>query len=75
MQNKQSNARDQLDQLLVPKGGGGGRGVITMLIWMKKHEDKEQDNTLKHESPRRINHKATPNKNSTGTTALERSVA
>ena len=32
--------------------------------------------TLKHEAPRSINHKATQNdKNNTGTTALERSVA
>ena len=45
-------------------------GVIT-----KKHEDKEQGKTLKHEAPRSMNHKATQNKNNTGTTALERSVA
>ena len=38
-----------------------------MLKGMKKHEDKEQSKTIKHE--------ATPNKNNTGTTALERSVA
>ena len=43
-----------------------------MLKEMKKHEDKEQGKTLKHETPRSINHKATQNKNNTGTTALER---
>ena len=42
---------------------------------MKKHEDKEHGNTLKHEAPRSIKHKATQNKNNTGTTALERPVA
>ena len=35
---------------------------------VKKHEDKEQGKT-KHEAPRSINHKATQNKNITGTTA------
>ena len=40
---------------------------------MKKHEDKRAN--LKHEAPRSMNHKATQNKNNTGTTALERSVA
>ena len=49
--------------------------MITMLIGMKKHEDKEHGKTLKHEAPRSINHKATQNKNSTETIALERSVA
>ena len=38
-----------------------------MLKGMKKHEDKEQGKT-KHEAPRNINHKATQNKNNTGTT-------
>ena len=42
---------------------------------MTKHEDKEDGKTLKREAPRSINHKATQNKNNTGTTALERSVA
>ena len=46
-----------------------------MLKGMKKHEDKEHVTTLKHEAPRSINHKATQNKNNTGTIALERSVA
>ena len=36
---------------------------------------KEHGNTLKHEEPRSINHKATQNKNKTRTTALEWSVA
>ena len=30
---------------------------------------------IKHETPRSVNHKATQNKNDTGTTVLERSVA
>ena len=46
-----------------------------MLKGMKKHEDKEHVTTLKHEAPRSINHKATQNKNNTGTIAIERSVA
>ena len=46
-----------------------------MLKGMTKHDDKEHGKTLKHEAPRSINHKATQNKNNTGTTALERSVA
>ena len=46
--------------------------AITMLKEMKKHEDKEHGKTLKHETPRSINYKATQNKNTTGTTALER---
>ena len=46
-----------------------------MLKGIKKHEDKEHEKTLKHEAPRSISHKATQNKNNTGTTALERSVA
>ena len=46
-----------------------------MLIGMKKHEDKEQGKTIKREVLRSINHKATQNKNNTGTTALEWSVA
>ena len=33
-----------------------------MLKVMTKHEDKEPGKTLKHEAPRRINHKATQNK-------------
>ena len=49
--------------------------VITMLKGMKKHEDKEQGKTIKHEALRSINRKATQNKNNIGITALERSVA
>ena len=49
--------------------------VITILKGMTKHMDKEHMNTLKHKAPRSINHKATQDKNNTGTTALERSVA
>ena len=45
--------------------------MITMLKRLTKHENKEQGET-KHEAPRSINHKALQNKNSTGTTALER---
>ena len=44
-----------------------------MLKGMTKHEDKEHGKTLEYEAPRRINHKATQNKNNTGTTALEQS--
>ena len=57
-----------IDQFPLPQG------VITMLKGPKKHEDKEQGKT-KHEAPGSINHKATQNKNNTGTTALERSIA
>ena len=46
-----------------------------MLKGMKQHEDKEQGKTLKHEAPGSINHKATQQKNNTGTIAFERSVA
>ena len=46
-----------------------------MLKGMKKHEEKEHGETLKHEAPRSINHKATQSKKNTGTTALDRSVA
>ena len=46
-----------------------------MLKGMTKREDKEHGKSLKHETPRSINHKATQNKNNTGTTALERPVA
>ena len=46
-----------------------------MLKGMTKHKDKEYGKALKHEAPRGINHKATQNKNNTGTTVLERSVA
>ena len=46
-----------------------------MLKGMTKHKDKEYWKALKHEAPRGINHKATQNKNNTGTTVLERSVA
>ena len=43
--------------------------VITMLKGTKKHEDKEQCKTIKHEAIRSINHKATQNENNIGTTA------
>ena len=46
-----------------------------MLKGMKEHEDKEHGKTFKHEASCSINHKATWNKNNTGATALERSVA
>ena len=46
-----------------------------MLKGMKKHVDNEQGKTIKHEALRSVHHKATQNKNSNGTTALERSVA
>ena len=44
-----------------------------MLKGQKKHIDKEQGKT-KHEAPRSVNYRATQNKNTIGTTALERSV-
>ena len=40
--------------------------VITILKWMKKHEDREHGKILKHEAPRSKNHKATQNNNNTG---------
>ena len=47
-----------------------------MLKGMKEHEDKEHGKTLKHDAPRSINQKANKKKKkTTGTTALERSVA
>ena len=49
--------------------------VITMLKWMKIHEDKELGKALKNKAPLSINHKDMQNQNNTGTTALERSVA
>ena len=70
VQNKQTNAREA--HRLAPSTPSE---VITMLKRTKKHKDKEHGNTLKHEAPRSINHKATQNKNNTETTALERSVA
>ena len=45
-----------------------------MLKGMKIHEDKQHEKTLKHEAPRNINHKATKNKNKTGTIALEQNI-
>ena len=45
-----------------------------MLKGLKNHEDKEEGKT-KQEASHTINHKTTQNKNNTGTTALERSVA
>ena len=38
-----------------------------MLKGITKHEDKEHGKTLKHEAPRSLYHKATQNKNNTGT--------
>ena len=70
VQNKQTNAREAHRTAL-----SSPSEVITMLKRMKKHEDKEHGKTLKQEAPRSINHKATQNKNNSGTTALERSVA
>ena len=64
VQDKQTNAREA-PALSFPSE------VITMLKGMTKHEDKEHGKTLKHEAPRSINHKATQNKNNTGTTALD----
>ena len=52
MQNKQINARDAHKS-----APSSPSEVITMLKGMKKHEDKEQGKTLKHEEPRRIIHK------------------
>ena len=69
VQNKQTNAREAHRTAL-----SSPNEVITMLKWIKKHEDKEHGKALKHEAPRSINHKATQNKNNNGTTALERSV-
>ena len=48
--------------------------VIKKLKWQKKNIDKAQGKT-KHEAPRSVNYRATQNKNTIGTTALERSVA
>ena len=45
-----------------------------MLKGMTKHEEKEHGKTPKHEATLSINHKATQNKNNTGTAALEWSV-
>ena len=72
MQNKQTNARETHKCRPVPSSP---REVITVLKGIKKHEDKEHGKTLKHEAPRSINHKATQNKDNTGTTTLEQSVA
>ena len=47
----------------------GGKWCIFRAISIKEH-----GKTLKHEALRSINHKATQNKNNTGTTALERSI-
>ena len=44
-----------------------------MLKGQKKDIDREQGNT-KHEAPRSVNYRLTQNKNTIGTTALERSV-
>ena len=48
--------------------------VTNMLKGQKKHTDKEQGK-IKHEAPRSVNHRATQNKKSIGTTASERSVS
>ena len=63
--NKQTNAREA--HRPAPSSPSE---VITVLKEMKKHEDKRHGKTLKHEAPRSIYHKATQNKNNTGTTAL-----
>ena len=65
MQNKQTNARE---------APSSPSEMITMLKGLTKQEYNEQGKN-KHEAPSSINHKATQNKNNTGTTALERSVA
>ena len=44
-----------------------------MLKGQRKHIDKEQGKT-KHEAPRSVKYSASQNKNTMGTTALERSV-
>ena len=73
MQNKQTDKlhEKQIAQLPLHQA----RWSQFYLKRTKKHEDKEQGKTLIHEAPRSINHNATQNKNNTGTTALERSVA
>ena len=70
VQNKQTNAREA--HRPAPSSPSE---VITMLKGMTKHENKEHGKTLKHEAPHSINHKATHNKDNTGTTALEGTVA
>ena len=69
-QNKQANAREA--HRPAPSSPSE---VIIMLKGIKKYEDKEQGKTLKHDALRSINHKATHNKNNTGTIALKWSVA
>ena len=54
---------------LFPKRGDHNAKVMT------KHKDKEHGKTLKHEARHSMNYKTTQNKNNTGTTALEQSVA
>ena len=66
MQNKQTNAREA--HRPAPSSPSELQGI-------KKHEDEEQGNTVKHEVFCSITHKATQNKNNTGTTELEWSVA
>ena len=44
-----------------------------MLKGQKKHVDKDK-RKIKHEAPRSVNYRATQNKNTIGTTALELSV-
>ena len=70
MQNKQTNVREA--HRPAPSSPSE---VITMLKGIKKHEDKEQGKTIKHEALRCVHHKAAQNKNNTGTTALVQSVA
>ena len=55
------------DQLPLPKQ------CDKMPKGQKKHRDKEQGKT-KHEAPRSVNYRATQNKNTIGTPALEWSV-
>ena len=66
VQNKQTDAREA--QRPAPSSPSE---VIKVLKGMMKHENKEHGKTPKHEAPLRIIHKATQNKNNTGTTALK----
>ena len=65
--NKQMHDKHK-DQLPLPQ-----HKVIKMLKGQKKHMDKEQGKT-KHEARRSVNYRASQNKNTIGTTALERSI-
>ena len=71
--NKQTNKQTNAREAHRPAPSSTSE-VITMLKRTTKHEDKEHGKTPKHEAPLSISHKATQNKNNTGTTALERPV-